>query len=90
VRPGEKIYWLYPLAGIYSVIGDKKKAYENLNQFNSAKSFTLEWVTLLKMDPQFNNIRNEPGFQRILKEVESKYLAEHERVWKWLSENGKL
>jgi TolB-like protein/AraC-like DNA-binding protein/Tfp pilus assembly protein PilF len=90
VRPGEKIYWLYPLAGIYAAIGDKKKAYENLNLFNQAKSFTREWVTLLKTDPQFNGIRNESEFQRILKEVESKYQAEHERVRKWLEAQGQL
>jgi TolB-like protein/AraC-like DNA-binding protein/Tfp pilus assembly protein PilF len=90
VRPGEKIYWLYPLAGIYACIGDKAKAYETLKTFNHARSFTLEWVTLLKTDPIFNSIRNEPEFQQIVSEVEAKYQAEHERVRKWLEKTGEL
>jgi TolB-like protein/AraC-like DNA-binding protein/Tfp pilus assembly protein PilF len=90
VRPGEKIYWVYPLAAVYACKGDKKRAYDNLNIFNRAKSFTLEWVTLLKNDPQFNSIRYEPEFQQIVRDVEAKYLAEHERVSKWLKENGGL
>jgi TolB-like protein/AraC-like DNA-binding protein/Tfp pilus assembly protein PilF len=90
VRPGEKIYWLYPLAGIYACMGDKAKAYENLKTFNHAKSFTLEWVTLLKTDPIFSSIRSEPEFQRIVRDVESKYRAEHERVRKWLEEQKML
>jgi tetratricopeptide (TPR) repeat protein len=90
VRPGEKIYWIYPLAGIYAYRGDKVKAYENLKIFDHAQSFTLKWVTLIKNDPQFNNIRNESEFQKIVRDVESKYLAEHERVRKWLEEQGKI
>jgi tetratricopeptide (TPR) repeat protein len=90
VRPGEKIYWLYPLAGIYACMGDKNKAYENLKIFNQAQSFNLEWVTLLKTDPIFSSIRNEPEFQNIVRDVEAKYLAEHERVKKWLEEQGQL
>jgi TolB-like protein/AraC-like DNA-binding protein/Tfp pilus assembly protein PilF len=90
VRPGEKIYWLYPLAGAYACQGDKDKAYENLRIFNKAQSFTLEWVTLLKTDPIFQSIRNEPEFQKIVKDVEAKYKAEHERVIKWIEGNRGL
>jgi TolB-like protein/AraC-like DNA-binding protein/Tfp pilus assembly protein PilF len=89
VRPGEKIYFLYPLAGAYICIGEKEKAYESLRMFDRADSFTKEWVTLLKRDPQFNSIRAEPEFQKILKDVESKYKAEHERVGRWLETQGK-
>jgi molybdopterin converting factor small subunit len=41
-------------------------------------------------DPLFNNIRNEPEFQQIVREVEAKYQAEHERVKKWLEEQEML
>jgi hypothetical protein len=37
---------------------------------------------LMKTDPLFNSIRNEPEFQQIAKDIEAKYLAEHERVRK--------
>ena len=45
---------------------------------------------LIKNDPLFNSIRNEPEFQQIVRDVEAKYQAEHERVRKWLEEQGKL
>ena len=50
----------------------------------------LWMVTFIKDDPLFNSIRNEPEFQRIVSDVEAKYQAEHERVRKWLEENGML
>jgi molybdopterin converting factor small subunit len=45
---------------------------------------------LIKSDPLFNNIRNEPEFQQIVKDLEAKYQAEHERVRTWLEEQAKL
>jgi TolB-like protein/AraC-like DNA-binding protein len=90
VRPGERIYWLYPLAGAYVCMGDKNKAYESLREFNHAQSFTLEWVTLLRTDPIFNTIRGEPEFQKILSDVSAKYQKEHERVRNWLDGQRKL
>ncbi|MGC1390762.1 MAG: hypothetical protein WA816_06970 [Bacteroidales bacterium] len=47
-------------------------------------------VTLIKTDPFFNNIRNDPAFQQIARDIEAKYQAEHERVRKWLEEQGML
>jgi hypothetical protein len=38
----------------------------------------------------FVTIRNEPEFQQIVRDTEAKYQAEHERVRKWLEEQGKL
>jgi hypothetical protein len=45
---------------------------------------------MLKYDPLFDNIRKEEPFQNILLNIEAKYLAEHERVKKWLEENNML
>jgi TolB-like protein len=90
VKPGERIYWSYPLAAIYACMGDKAKAYENLKIFNQNQSFTFYWVTRIKDDPFFTTIKNEPEFQKIVRDVEAKYQAEHERVRKWLEEQGKV
>jgi hypothetical protein len=38
----------------------------------------------------FDSIRSEERFQKILQNMESKYQAEHERVRKWLEEQGML
>jgi hypothetical protein len=47
-------------------------------------------MDLKQYNPFFDSIRNEPEFQKIVKDVEAKYQAEHERVRKWLEEQGKL
>ena len=81
----------YILAGIFAFRGEKEKAYENLRVFNqNEKGGWLLWVTLIKNDPFFDSIRNEPEFQQIVRDVEAKYQAEHERVRKWLEEKGKV
>ena len=80
----------YDLAAAYVMKGDKKKAYQYLDEFNKKKSFPLWWVNLIKHDPLFNSIREEPRFQAIVKDVEAKYQAEHDRVGKWMEEQGML
>jgi tetratricopeptide (TPR) repeat protein len=80
----------YDLAGVYAFTGDKEKAYQYLNEFSTRESFPLWWVSLFKDDPLFDSIRDEPEFQQILSDVESKYQAEHERVRQWLEENDML
>jgi hypothetical protein len=44
----------------------------------------------LKSDPLLKNIRNESAFLKIEKEIEAKYIAEHERVRIWLEKNNLL
>jgi hypothetical protein len=80
----------YDLAGVYAFMGEKKKAYENLRVWAKIPVCQFWWLTLLKNDPLFESIRNEPEFQQIVREVEAKYQAEHERVGKWLEEKGML
>ena len=80
----------YEQAAVYAVMGDKGKAYENLDELNKKQSFGWERITWIKHDPLFNSIRQEPRFQKIAVEMEAKYQAEHERVRKWLEENKML
>ncbi|MDT8402511.1 MAG: tetratricopeptide repeat protein [Bacteroidales bacterium] len=80
----------YDLAGTYAFIGEKEKAYSYLEEWSRMDSYPLWWVTLFKNDPLFNSIRGEERFQGILLEVEAKYMAEHEKVRKWLEENNEI
>lgn len=80
----------YDLAAVYAFKGEKEKALENLRIFNERKTMPFWAVGLIKTDPLFENIRNEPEFQQIVKDVDAKYQAEHERVKKWLEEQGML
>jgi TolB-like protein/lipoprotein NlpI len=84
----QTLYPYYDLAGVYAFRGDKIKSYENLRIFNQRKTESLWMVTLIKTDPLFNSMRDEPEFQQIVRDVEAKYQAEHERVRKWLEEQG--
>jgi hypothetical protein len=47
-------------------------------------------LSAIKDEPLFKYIRDEPEFRKIVSDPEAKYLAEHERVRKWLEENKKL
>jgi tetratricopeptide (TPR) repeat protein len=80
----------FDLAEVYAFLGDKEKAYYYLDEVNKNKSFSLWWVTLFKYHPLLAPLRQEPRFQKILKDVEGKYQAEHERVREWLVEEGMM
>jgi TolB-like protein len=80
----------YDLAGIYAFTGERAKAYQYLKQWASTPVPPFWWIVLVKEDPLFNSIRSEPEFQQIVRDVEAKYQAEHERVRKWLEERGEL
>jgi TolB-like protein/AraC-like DNA-binding protein len=85
----EKRIYEYNLAGVYACKGDKDKAYENLKLLGKEQCFTLNDVMLIKNDPLFKSIRSEPEFQKVIKDMETKYKAEHERVREWLEEKRK-
>ena len=86
----QKLRSYYDLAGVYAFKGKSDKAYENLEIYNKGSKISFYDVALIKTDPLFNSIRKDFEFQQIVKEVEAKYQAEHERVKKWLEEHGML
>lgn len=77
----------YDLAAIYAFLGDRDKAYQYLDEFSKKSFYPLWWITLVKHDPFFTSIRNDAKFQGILRDMQLKYKAEHERVSKWLEVN---
>jgi TolB-like protein len=78
------------LAAVYAFKGDKDRAFEGLKIFSQQQIIELWMVTFMSNYPLFNSIRDEPEFQKIVSEMKAKYQAEHERVRKWLEEQGKL
>jgi TolB-like protein/AraC-like DNA-binding protein/Tfp pilus assembly protein PilF len=85
-----QLFSYYDLACVYAFRGEKDKAYENLRKLNQIKVAPLWLVTYIKHDPLFNSIKDEPEFQQIVIDVEAKYNKEHERVRKWLEDQGTL
>jgi len=80
----------YDRAGVNAFRGETEKAYDDLRVYNQQAIGVLAMINLIKIDPLFNSIRNEPEFQRIQQSMEAKYNAEHERVRQWLEENDML
>jgi AraC-like DNA-binding protein len=78
------------LAAVYAYRGDKEKAYENLKIFCQQKIIVSWMLSLMKTYPIFDSIRNEPEFLKILNDAEAKYNKEHEKLRKWLEEQGML
>ena len=80
----------YHMASLYAFQGNKEKAYEYLNQVNNRQRMPLWMIPCLNYDPMFDSLREEPQFQQIVRDVEAKYQAEHERVLRWMEENDML
>jgi len=80
----------YMIASMNAFLGDKDKAYENLRLMNQRPRMPKWMIKDLNHDPLFESIRDEPEFQQIVRDVEAKYQAEHERVRQWLEENDLL
>ncbi len=78
----------FDLAELYTILGKKERAYYYLDEVNKKPAFPLWWQISFKYVPYFDSIRQEPRYQNILKDVEAKCQAEHERVGMWLKENG--
>jgi len=91
-RPwGQELYSYYDIAAVYAFRGDKVKAYKNLEIFNQRQQGEALWmVSLIKTDPLFNSIRNEPDFQLIVRDVDAKHQDFHEKIMKQLEEQGLL
>ncbi len=80
----------YDLAAVYAFLGDKSKAYSYLDEFSKRHSLGLWWISFLKHDPLFANIRMEARFQSIVNKLYIKHKAEQERVGIWLKKQKML
>ncbi len=56
----------YGNAKIYALLGEKEKAVDNLEKAFEGKAFVMPFV---KADPVFDNLRDEPRFQEILRKM---------------------
>jgi TolB-like protein/Tfp pilus assembly protein PilF len=88
--PAKSGFAYYDLAGVYAFRGQKELALENLRIFNHKDNVGIWLVTLINDDPLFDTIRDDPEFRQIVRDVEARYQAEHERVRQWLEKNDML
>lgn len=76
-------------AADYIMLGEKEKAFRFLI-YNSKHSIPKWQLTVFQYDPVFDSIRSDPRFQKVLKAYEIQYQANHDRLKKYLEENGLL
>jgi TolB-like protein/Tfp pilus assembly protein PilF len=80
----------WTMAETYAFLGERDKAYKCLDEMNKSNSCEFWLLIILRHSQMLEGIRNEERFQKILQNMESKYQAEHDRVRKWLEEQGTL
>jgi len=80
------------LAFIYAAQGKKAQALECLRVVNRCAPFlyTCAQITGFKISPMVDCIRDEPEYKEFLKNAESRYLEEHNKVEKLLRTEGDL
>jgi tetratricopeptide (TPR) repeat protein len=78
------------LAGTYTILGNKDKAYHYLQQVGTLEDANYFMLSNLRFDPLLNGLREDAEFQEIFSEFEARYQKEHERVKNWLKENDML
>ena len=76
------------LALIYAILNEKLKLLQYLEMIKESRSVPLTFINELKTNPMFDHVRNEPEFQKIARELEKKYLEEHEKIKKLLISRG--
>ncbi len=91
IRLGRNYYApYYDLAGIYAFQGNKDKALQLLDEINQRKLIPSWLVVFLKYDPFFDNLRNDPRFQKILTDSDQDALEKHEQLKSWLEKEELL
>ncbi|HAQ19690.1 MAG TPA: hypothetical protein DCR40_10730 [Prolixibacteraceae bacterium] len=80
------------LTFIYAARGEKAKALKHLRVVNSRPSYLYisSQITRFKISPMVDCIRNEPEYQEFLKNAETRYLEEHNKVERLLRTEGLL
>jgi AraC-like DNA-binding protein/TolB-like protein len=84
-----KLYYShFSLAKIYAALNNKQQSMYYLGLMKKSTSTPKLFICDLKNDPMFDNVRQEPEFHKITRELEKKYLEEHEKIRKLLISRG--
>lgn len=81
------IYKHLGLSVYYAHTGDRQKAIGHLDLFSKEENF-LYWVLLLKDEPAFDSIRDDPDFKRIVGKIEEKFWRKNREIAKMLKREG--
>jgi tetratricopeptide (TPR) repeat protein len=83
------IYRNLQLAAYYAYRNDANKAIEYMKLFTKEDNFQY-WVLLMDEDPATENIRSHPEFKKVMKLIQDKFWANHNKLKITLEEKGVL
>lgn len=84
----ESIYKDLGLSVYHAQQADTEKAINHLRLFAQQDNYHYWMVLFLELDPLIDPIKHLPEFKEIMKEIESKFWKNHDRIRKSLEEKG--
>lgn len=84
------IYSNFSLAFYYSYKGDTDKAIDYLEAFTQHDNFHYWTILFTPIDPLMDNLKQHPQYNKVFREIEDKFNANHKRIEKSLQEKGLL
>jgi len=86
----KSIYKNLSLSVYYAYKGDTEKALDEMKLFAQQDNYMYWALLFLKIDPQIDPIKDNPEFQQLLQEIETKFWKDHERIKVSLEDKGLL
>ena len=87
----QSIYKDLSLAAYYSYTGETDSAIEHMELFSEQENYPYWYILFLEMDdPLFDHVKDNPEFQKILREIELKFWRYHKEIRDSLREKGLL
>jgi tetratricopeptide (TPR) repeat protein len=74
------IYKNYSWSMYYSYMGNTKKSLEHLKLFSQQYNYFLWIFIFLEINPLADNIKDNPEFKKILKDIEDKFWIKHNQI----------
>jgi tetratricopeptide (TPR) repeat protein len=82
------IYKDLSLGVYYANHNELAKAFEHMKIFAQQDNYHYWTILFLGIDPLIDNIKNDPEFQQIMKEIEEKFCESHIQIKESLEEEG--
>ena len=86
----KSIYKNLSLAMYYAYKGNTEKTLEQMKLFARQDNYMYWTLLFLKIDPLIDPIKDNPEFQLLLQEIETKFWKDHQRIKGSLEEKGLL
>jgi hypothetical protein len=86
----KSIYKNLSLAMYYAYKGNTEKTLEQMKLFARQDNYMYWTILFLKIDPLIDPIKDNPEFQLLLQEIETKFWKDHQRIKGSLEEKGLL